>query len=476
MLVTTLSRDHARLPELHVVLAAELSEGPAFATRGTTAEWRQHVGALCIGNSRLTFGVSVAFAAPLLHLIGAESGGFHLRGTSTDASSSGKTTIQRAAGSVCGSPEYLQRWRATDNSLESLAELHNDAMLPLDELGQMEPKAAGEVAYMLANGTGKARAGRNGDARPVKRWRLLFLSSGEIGLSEHMASANKRTRAGQEVRMAEIPADAGAGHGCFEHLHAEPDGAAFALRLTDAAATYYGAPFVAYIEALIAQRAELPALIKQHRDSFTAAALADIPNLPGQVRRVAARFGLVAVGGELATAAGLTGWPAGAARDAALVCFRAWLDARGGAIPAEERELIAQVRHWFEQHSNRLRWKNRALDDHAPEVPRQAGYKDDPADCAGGLIYYVFRETFAREIVEGHNPNDAARLLIRRGILQPGDGNRPTQKVRLPGFANPQRVYVFRSDLEQPEPEPDAQPGEQSSDAPPQATDAAPAF
>ena len=40
-----------------------------FRQRGTLKQWRDHVAALCVGNSRLTFAVSVAFAAPLLHLI-----------------------------------------------------------------------------------------------------------------------------------------------------------------------------------------------------------------------------------------------------------------------------------------------------------------------------------------------------------------------------------------------------------------------
>lgn len=151
-----------------VVPAAELADGPGFAVRGTVEDWRRHVGLLCSGNSRLLFRVSAAFAAPLLHLIGAESGGFHLKGSGTDASSSGKTTCQRVAASVCGSPDYLHRRRTTDNALEATAELHNNALLLLDELGQMEPRAAGEFAYMLAGGTGKARAARNGDGRPVK--------------------------------------------------------------------------------------------------------------------------------------------------------------------------------------------------------------------------------------------------------------------------------------------------------------------
>lgn len=116
-----------------------------FKQRGTLKQWREQVAALCVGNSRLTFAVSVAFAAPLLHLIEMESGGFHYRGTTY----SGKTSALIVAGSVCGSPEYLQRWRSTDNGLESTALSHCDALLTLDELKMIDARIAGEAAYML---------------------------------------------------------------------------------------------------------------------------------------------------------------------------------------------------------------------------------------------------------------------------------------------------------------------------------------
>ncbi|HMM85074.1 DUF927 domain-containing protein [Azohydromonas sp.] len=48
----------------------------------------------------------------------------------------------------------------------------------------------------------------------------------------------------------------------------------------------------------------------------------------GQVHRVGRRFALAAVAGELATDAGLTGWPQGEATAAARACFEAWLAAR----------------------------------------------------------------------------------------------------------------------------------------------------
>lgn len=211
-----------------------------------------------------------------------------------------------------------------------------------------------------------------------------------------------------------------------EDLQGEPNGAAFALRLTEAAASYCGAPFVAHLKALVQHRANLPRIIKETRDRFVFDSLRGIKDPSGQVRGVAQRSGLVAAGGELETTEGLTGWPEAATYDAALHCFDDWLKARGGPILAEERDLLAQVRYWFEKHANRLRWKDRALDDHAPEVPQQADFKDNLATEAGGFIYYVFPETFARELCEGQDQRDAARVLMRRGWLRPDQAGKAT--------------------------------------------------
>ena len=135
---------------------------PAYAIAGTVEEWRTSVAALAAGNTRLMLAISAAFAGPLLALAGEESGGLHLVGPS----SCGKTTALRVAASVYGKPEtFMRQWRATTNGLEGLAAVHNDGLLCLDELGQMDPKQAGEAAYMLANGKGKARASRTGEAR-----------------------------------------------------------------------------------------------------------------------------------------------------------------------------------------------------------------------------------------------------------------------------------------------------------------------
>ena len=122
---------------------------PAFLQVGSVADWRNTISRLASGNSRLIFALSCAFAPALAFIIGEDSGGFHFRG----ASSCGKTTALKLAASVWGDPAgYTRLWRATANGLEGLAAMHNDGLLILDELSQIDPKEVGEAAYLLAMG------------------------------------------------------------------------------------------------------------------------------------------------------------------------------------------------------------------------------------------------------------------------------------------------------------------------------------
>lgn len=210
---------------------------PAFSVMGDQYEWRDNVAALAAGNSRLVFALCVAFAGALAEIAGEDSGGFHLRG----ASSSGKSTALNLAASVWGRPtNFVRLWRTTTNGLEGLASLHNDCTLILDEISQIDPNAAGDAAYMLANGQGKARANRNGLAKSATRWRLLLLSAGEESLTAIMERAGKKTSAGQEIRLADIEADTGAGMGIFESLNGYETPTALALAIKEETAKYHG--------------------------------------------------------------------------------------------------------------------------------------------------------------------------------------------------------------------------------------------
>ena len=78
--------------------------------------------------------------------------------------------------------------------------------------------------------------------------------------------------------------------------------------------------------------------------------LAKIEDAGGQVRSVARRFALVAVAGELATKAGITGWPQGEAMRAAQVMFSAWLKERGTTGASEDERAKRQLAAFLSRH------------------------------------------------------------------------------------------------------------------------------
>ncbi|NJS35892.1 MAG: DUF927 domain-containing protein [Brachymonas sp.] len=398
--------------------------------------------------------------------IKAESGGFHLRGDS----SSGKTTALRVAASVFGGDSFMQRWRATDNAIEAIAAQHCDALLVLDELAQVDPKQAGEIAYMLGNGQGKARANRSALPKPLLRWNLLFLSAGEVGLAQHVAESGKRVRAGQEVRMVDMPADTGV-YGAFESLHAHVSAPAFSDAVTTACKRWHGTAAPAFIEHLITHQEGLSARMLAAVDAVASNMIPEAAS--GQVQRVGRRFALVAAAGELATQAGITGWPEGEATRAARACFEAWLSARGGLGNLEQSQMLGQVRNFLQLHgAGRFTWWHRAADDHAPNTLSRAGYKRmvndegkpvrsnaehqrefgeriSDADAQGmATEYFIFPEVFDKEVCQGFDPKTVKRMLRELGHLHAESETRYERKERLPGIGNTRVIKIKPSIFE----------------------------
>ena len=114
---------------------------------GSLQGWQDTIGQWCKGNTRLMFAVCVAFAGPLLEMAGEQGGGFHFFGLT----SGGKTTLLRAAASIIGSSKMVRTWRTTDNGLEGTAVAHNHITLFLDEIGQLLPAHASDVAPRLSH-------------------------------------------------------------------------------------------------------------------------------------------------------------------------------------------------------------------------------------------------------------------------------------------------------------------------------------
>jgi putative DNA primase/helicase len=442
--------DHQNTAE-QIILQTSGAVEIALRESGSLADWQASVAALAVGNSRLIFALSAAFAAPLIRPASAEGGIFHFRG----ASSTGKSTALIVAGSAWGgggNGGWIRTWRATSNGLEGVATAHNDALLCLDELGQIDSREAGAAAYMLANGIGKSRAGRTGEARPPAEWTLLGLSTGEVGLGDKIGEdgRGRRAAAGQQVRIVDIPADAGRGLGIFETLHGFPSADAFARHLKRAAGEHYGHPTRSFLQSLVDDFDGIAPVVKEHVEEFVT------ENCPagadGQVSRVCARFGLVAAGGEMATACGVLPWPKGEATKAAARCFADWLSVRGGIEPAEEGEAVSAVRRFVELHGSS---RFEAMGDLAPRdgfnaiveqrISNRVGFRRRAA--SGGIEYVVLPEAWKSEVCTGLDATAVAKALASRGLLIPGSGGKLQNFQRLPGFAGPVRCYVIASTI-----------------------------
>lgn len=433
-----------------------------FRERGTLDAWQCELAALCVGNSRLAFCVSMAFAGALLSLTGDEGGGVHIRGDS----SKGKTTALHVAASVWGTPSgphaFVRQWRATGNGLEATAAAHNDCLLPLDEIGQAEPREIPEIAYMLANGQGKERMRDRGGLRRTATWRVLFLSTGEESLADMTARAGKVVKAGQEVRFLDVPADAGAGLGLFECIHDAASADDFAKRLRTGAMQQHGSAGPALLDRLAAMVSAEPAwpgevLGRRLRD-FTAQHMP--AGADGQVSRALRRFALAAVAGELATELGITGWPPGEAERAAVACFRAWLLARGGTGSREAQQIGEALRRFIGLHgAARFETLREQEDDDAAQAEppladartiNRAGWKWQEVDASGARrwCYGFLPDVFAAELCRplGMEAGEARRKLHALGLIrteQRGAELRLTVRHRIPGHGRPALLVLL---------------------------------
>ena len=343
------------------------AHGP-YEARGSLKDWQAGVGTLASGHVLPVLAISAALAGPLLHLAGQEGGGLHFHGQS----SRGKTTLLQAAASVWGrggSPGYVRAWRATANGLEGAAASATDTVLILDEFGQVDGREAGAVLYSLSNGGGKVRAARDGAMREPKSWRVMVLSTGEITVDSKLAEDRARKpRAGQLVRMLDIPADRG--FGVFDHAGPDDDAGKLAKAFKQAAISAYGVAGPEFVRRLIDEQVtgdDVRGLVGEFVSAHVPA------GADGQVDRAAQRLGLIAAAGELATLLGVTPWREGEAAAAAAWALEQWISQRGGTEPAEARQAVEQVRRFIEAHGD---YRFEPLDNgDARAVPNRAGWR-----------------------------------------------------------------------------------------------------
>jgi len=405
---------------------------------GSLDEWKDHVGQFCRGNSLLVLLTSYALTGPLLRPCGFEGGGIHIYGSS----SAGKSTAAHVAGSVCGGgghKGFMRQWNSTHNAIENTAVLHDDNLLVLDEIGQASAETISQIPYMLANGQGKARMRSDASARNVGNWLLNFLSNGELTINDKIQETGKYTvHVGQQVRVIDLPIDAGIGQDLYQNKHGYGDSARLSDDLGNSCQKYYGSPLRAFLAAFCGSN---PSEKMQHVDLICEKAqkFAD-KNSPegasGQVRRVCRKFALIASAGEFAIECGILPYEKEDVWKAAEQWFEIWLSQRDSIGDLEIHKVLKKIQDHF------------AVESEQRYVPicfaktdmrnRKAGYSWD--DISGSKRYLMLSAA-ANEILRGINRKVILEELRKRGWIELKDDGTIRETKSIDG-AN-YRGYIF---------------------------------
>ncbi|VFS35287.1 Phage DNA primase [Salmonella enterica subsp. enterica serovar Typhimurium] len=322
----------------------------------------------------------------------------------------------KVAASVCGGTDYWHSWRATGNALEGIASRHNDALLPLDELREVDPREAGMIAYMLANGQGKGRARTDGEVRNRRHWTLLlFFHRGAVAGGTH------RTRRGAYLRRD------GRAHGTnpqptpgsmarLSNYTALPAASSSPIPLCDRVARFHGTG-LSCLAGLPHPRPRR----QHHASERVTSPLPERPDAgqrwkPGAAHR--GPFCPAGGGGEIATLHGITGWQKGTAYEAVQICLHAWAERARPYANQEDEGVLAQIKRFItaHQYSRFASWDG-------PDRPlNMAGFRrvgKRSADGRGTHCSSSCRRA-GGEICRGFSPARAARLCQEAECLQPG--------------------------------------------------------
>ncbi|HII3073358.1 TPA: DUF927 domain-containing protein [Citrobacter freundii] len=415
-------------PENPVLFSGRSSAAAGYTVMGTTESWRDSVAHLAFGNYSMMTGIGAALAAPLIGLVGADGFGIHFY----EQSSAGKTTAANVASSLYGNPDLLRlTWYGTALGLANEAAAHNDGLMPLDEVGQgSDPISVSQSAYALFNGVGKLQGAKDGGNRDLKRWRTVAISTGEMDLETFIATAGRKTKAGQLVRLLNIPLSKAV------RFHEHQNGKQHADALKDAYQHHHGAAGREWIKWLADHQQQAIDIVRECEERWRSLIPADYGE---QVHRVGARFAIL----EAALLLGevVTGWDAQTCRDAIQHSYNAWVR-EFGTGNKEHQQIIEQT----EAFLNAYGLSRFAPFPYSPaDLPIKdlAGYRQRGEHEESPMIFYTFPSAFEQEIAKGFNAKQFAEVLKSSGMLNPPTSGRGYQR-KSPRIQGRQfNVYVL---------------------------------
>ncbi|MFL1908159.1 DUF927 domain-containing protein [Plesiomonas shigelloides] len=402
-------------PETPILFNGRSAAASGYSVVGTAESWRDSVARLAGGNPSMMLGVAASLAAPLIGLVGADGFGVHL----FEQSSAGKTTTANIASSLWGEPDALRlTWYGTALGIANEAEAHNDSLLPLDEVGQgSSAKDVATSAYTLFNGAGKLQGAKEGGNRELKRWRTVAISTGEMDIETFLSAGGLKVKAGQLVRLLNIPMEKST---VFNGL---PNGKAHADALKEAWIDNHGAAGREWVKWLATHQQEAKQAVRDAQARWRGLIPSDYGE---QVHRVAERFAILEA--ALVVGAMITGWSEQASRDAIQHSFNAWVK-EFGTGNKEHQQIIEQCEAFLNAYGFSRYLPYPDTDARDLPIKELAGYRTGNHSSEEVFKFYTFPATFENEISGGFNPRQFAKALVSAGMLEAGDNGRHKKKA-----------------------------------------------
>ncbi len=301
-------------PDADTLIHASRKSSKPFElpTQGSLDGWLDGLKVPCRASSYLTFGIGLAFAGPLLHLVGQDEGAiFYLAGES----STGKTLTELAAQSVIERAVRgeLLTHDVSNRAIEEACAAHNDLTLVIEEIARRMGSQAEirkqlrELAHKVVGGGGSrrsAKAKQDPDLADL-RWRLMSLWSGERSLDpEFLGGARER---GELVRLIEVAVPLRAKNGIFDRLKDARLPPAELAKMAEAAVREnYGHPIREFIERLVSDPDAHTRRATELIDRFLQKA--KVGSDPWS-RRFAMKFAVVYAAARLAAELKVAPWP-----------------------------------------------------------------------------------------------------------------------------------------------------------------------
>lgn len=177
-------------------------------------------------------------------------------------------------------------------------------------------------------------------------------------------------------------------------------------------------------------------LLTRTAQNLASAFCAKLPGAAdGQILRVAQRFAVIGLAGQLATTFGLTGWDQHGAKTAAEQAFIDWYDRRYSVKREAVSSFAIPLQRFLAANLNQLVMTGGTL---APG--------DNPAGWRDASRAYLPQNTWSR-LFPGIEGTSAAKALLDLQMLSPGDGGRPTRKAPRPlSIPGRPRLYTVNVD------------------------------